>query len=108
MAGEVSETVNKSLLNLKFNYKFDAPNDPNKFFFRSDHFNYAKQGVPIIFYFDGVHQDYHRPSDEIGAIDFAKMERVTRTIYATAYALADLPTRPAVDRQLPTQLTTEP
>jgi Peptidase family M28 len=105
--GALSERVNKDFLDLSFNYKYDEPSDPNRFFFRSDHYNYAKKGIPIIFYFDGVHQDYHRVSDEIGAIDFTKMERVTRTIYATAYALAELPARPAVDRQLPAQLSTE-
>jgi hypothetical protein len=106
--GALSERVNKDYLELGFNYKYDDPADPSRFFFRSDHYNYAKKGIPIIFYFDGVHQDYHRPSDEIGAIDFGKLERVTRTIYATAYAVADLPARPVVDRQLPPQLTTEP
>ena len=106
--GALSERVNKDYLDLSFNYKYDNPSDPSRFFFRSDHYNYAKKGIPIIFYFDGVHQDYHRVSDEVGAIDFSKMERVTRTIYSTAYALAELPTRPAVDRQLPAQLTTEP
>jgi Peptidase family M28 len=105
--GSLSERVNKDYLDLSFNYKYDEPSDPNRFFFRSDHYNYAKKGVPIIFYFSGVHADYHRASDEIGAIDFAKMERVARTIYATAYALAELPVRPAVDRQLPAQLSTE-
>ena len=106
--GALSERVNKDYLDLSFNYKYDNPSDPSRFFFRSDHYNYAKKGIPIIFYFDGVHQDYHRVSDEVAAIDFSKMERVTRTIYSTAYALAELPTRPAVDRQLPAQLTTEP
>ena len=106
--GSLSERVNKDFLDLSFNYKYDEPSDPNRFFFRSDHYNYAKKGVPIIFYFDGVHQDYHRPSDEVGAIDFAKMERVGRTIYSTAYAVAEMPARPAVDRQLPAQLSTEP
>jgi hypothetical protein len=106
--GALSEKVNKDFLDLSFNYKYDEPSDPNRFFFRSDHYNYAKKGIPIIFYFDGVHQDYHRVSDEVGAIDFSKMERVARTIYSTAYALAELPARPAVDRQLPAQLSTEP
>ena len=91
--GALSERVNKDYLDLSFNYKYDEPSDPNRFFFRSDHYNYAKKGVPIIFYFDGVHQDYHRASDEVGAIDFSKMERVARTIYSTAYALAELPAR---------------
>ncbi len=104
--GTLSERVNKEYLDLSFNYKYDEPSDPNRFFFRSDHYNYAKKGIPIIFYFSGVHGDYHRTSDEIGAIDFTKLERVARTIYATAHALAELPARPAVDRRLPAQLST--
>lgn len=105
--GTLSERVNKDYLNLSFNYKYDNPSDPSRFFFRSDHYNYAKKGIPIIFYFSGVHADYHRVSDEIAAIDFTKLERVTRTIYATAYAVAELPARPAVDRTLLPQLSTE-
>jgi Zn-dependent M28 family amino/carboxypeptidase len=103
--GELSEKVNRGYLNLLFNYKYDDPNDPQRFFFRSDHYHYAKKGIPIIFYFSGVHEDYHRVSDEVSKIDFTKMEKVARTIYATAIALADAPTRPVVDRKLPPQLT---
>jgi Zn-dependent M28 family amino/carboxypeptidase len=103
--GVLSEKVNKSYLNLDFNYKYDDLKDPNQFFYRSDHFNYAQKGVPIIFYFDGLHQDYHQPSDSVEKIDFQKMEKVTRTIYATAWELANLAKRPAVDKALPSQLT---
>jgi Zn-dependent M28 family amino/carboxypeptidase len=103
--GDLSERVNKSLLNLAFNYKYDDPQDPQRFFFRSDHYNYARKGVPIIFYFDGVHEDYHRPSDSVEKIDFEKMEKVTRTIYATAVAIADLPARPRVDKTLAKEFT---
>ena len=102
--GALSERVNKAAGLVTFNYKYDDPDDPNRFFFRSDHFNYARRGIPIIFYFDGVHVDYHRPGDEVSKIDFAKMERVTRTVYLTGRAVADLPRRPVVDRKLPAQL----
>jgi Zn-dependent M28 family amino/carboxypeptidase len=105
--GALSERVNRDYLDLGFNYKYDDPNDPSRFFFRSDHYNYAKKGIPIIFYFSGVHADYHRVSDEVAAIDFGKLERVARTIYAMAYAVAELPSRPVVDRQLPAQLSTD-
>ena len=87
--GALGERVNKSAYNLKLNYKYDAPNDPENLYSRSDHFNYAKNGVPIIFYFDGVHEDYHRVSDEVSKIDFAKMEKVTRTAYQTLWELAE-------------------
>jgi Peptidase family M28 len=103
--GRVSREANASLYGLTFDYKYDAPDDPERLFYRSDHYEYARQGIPIIFYFDGVHEDYHRVGDSVDKIDFAKMEKVTRTIYATARAVADLPTRPAVDKGLPRQLT---
>jgi Zn-dependent M28 family amino/carboxypeptidase len=103
--GELSERVNQSYLNLTFNYKYDDPKDPNRFFFRSDHFNYAQKGIPIIFYFDGEHEDYHRPSDHADKIDYQKMEKVTRTILATAWELANTQQRPRVDKQLPAEMT---
>jgi CubicO group peptidase (beta-lactamase class C family) len=98
--GGLSEAVNKSYLNLSFNYKFDDPRDPEQYFYRSDHFNYARKGIPIIFYMDGDHEDYHRPSDSIEKIDFRQLEQVTRTIHATAWELANLPQRPRVDKPL--------
>ena len=104
--GTLSDTVNKSFLNLSFNYRYDDPNDPNRFFFRSDHYNYARKGIPIIFYFDGVHEDYHQPGDSPDKIDYSKMEKVTRTVYMTMWEVANLQTRPKVDKQLPAQLTT--
>jgi Zn-dependent M28 family amino/carboxypeptidase len=102
--GALSEEVNNSFLKLAFNYKYDAPNDPERFFFRSDHYNYAKKGIPIIFYFSGTHEDYHRPSDTADKIDYQKMEKVTRTIFATMWKLASAPSRPKVDKQLPPTL----
>jgi len=99
--GELSESVNKGYLNLSFNYRYDDPADPNRFFFRSDHFNYARKGIPIIFYFDGEHEDYHRPGDSPDKIDYNKMEKVTRTVYMMLWELATRPTRPTVDKQLP-------
>lgn len=101
---EVSEQVNNSYLKLDFNYKYDDPNDRNRFFYRSDHFNYARKGIPIIFYFDGVHEDYHGAGDHWEKIDYEKMEKVTRTVFATMWKLANSATRPKVDQPLPPQL----
>ncbi|HZI18928.1 MAG TPA: M28 family peptidase [Pyrinomonadaceae bacterium] len=98
--GELSEAVNAAYLGIRFNYHYDQPNDPERLFYRSDHYNYARNGVPIIFYFDGIHEDYHQPSDHADKIDYQKMERVTRTIFITASELANRPTRPVVDKQL--------
>ena len=102
--GKLSQDVNKSFLNLTYDTKYDDPADPNRFFFRSDHYNYARKGIPIIFFFDGVHEDYHRPGDEPQKIDYDKMEKVARTVYMTLWAVANLPTRPKVDKPLPAQL----
>jgi Zn-dependent M28 family amino/carboxypeptidase len=103
--GELSEAVNKGYLNIGYDFRYDDPKDPNRFFSRSDHYNYARKGIPIIFFFDGVHEDYHQPGDEVQKIDFLKMERVTRTIYVTMWEVANLATRPKVDKGLPAQLT---
>lgn len=99
--GELSESVNKSFLNLNFNYKYDDPKDPEQYFFRSDHYNYARKGIPIIFYMDGDHEDYHQPSDSIEKINFEAMEKTVRTILATGWELANRATRPRVDKPLP-------
>jgi len=102
--GELSEAVNKSYLNLTFNYHYDDPKDPNRFFFRSDHYNYAVKGIPIIFYFDGVHEDYHQPGDSPDKIDYQKMEKIVRTVYMTLWEIAERPTRLKVDKTLPAGL----
>lgn len=99
--GQLSERVNKSYLNMQFNYKYDDPNDPEAYFTRSDHFNYAQKGVPIIFYFNGSHEDYHQPSDSVEKIDFSKLEKIARTVYATAREIANGANRPKVDKKLP-------
>jgi len=101
--GNLSESVNKSYYNLSFNYKYDDPNDPEKIFFRSDHFNYALKGIPIIFYTDGDHEDYHKVTDHTEKIDFENMLKITRTIYAMAWELGN-GKRPVVDKKLPAEL----
>jgi hypothetical protein len=99
--GALSESVNKSFLNMSFNYRYDDPNDPEQLFFRSDHFNYAVKGIPIVFYTDGEHVDYHQPTDTVDKIDFAGMEKITRSIFALGWDLANRPNRVKVDKQLP-------
>jgi len=103
--GELVNAVNKSYLNLTFDTRYDAPNDPNRFFYRSDHFNYARKGIPIIFFFDGVHEDYHRAGDTADKIDYEKMQNVTRTIYMTLWEIANRPARLRADKPLPAQLS---
>ena len=103
--GEVVANTNKAYLKLDYDLRFDDPKDPNRFFFRSDHFNYAVNGIPISFWFDGVHVDYHQVGDEPQKIDYVKMEKITRTIFLTMWELGDLKERPKIDKELPKELT---
>jgi hypothetical protein len=103
--GEISEATNSAFLKMNFNYRYDDPADPQQFFYRSDHYNYAKKGIPIIFYMDGDHEDYHQPSDSVEKIDFEQMEKIARTIFATGWELANRATRPRVDKPLSAQVT---
>lgn len=102
--GEVTQGVNKSYLNLAYNLKYDDPKDTNRFFFRSDHYNFAVNGIPAVFFFNGTHVDYHGKDDEPEKIDYVRMEKITRTILLTAWSIADLKERPKVDKELPAEL----
>jgi Zn-dependent M28 family amino/carboxypeptidase len=102
--GQIAEEVNNSFLKLTYNYKYDDPKDPEQFFYRSDHFNYARKGIPIIFFMDGSHADYHQPSDSIEKINFEQMEKVTKTIFATGWELSNRASRPKVDKPLSTSV----
>lgn len=103
--GEVTNSVNKGYLNMTYNLKYDDPKDPNRFFFRSDHFNFAVNGIPAVFFFNGVHEDYHQAGDHPDKIDYARMEKIARTIFLTMWEIGDLKERPKVDKQLPPELT---
>jgi hypothetical protein len=103
--GELVNSVNKSFMNITYDTRYDDPKDPNRFFFRSDHYNYARKGIPIIFFFDGVHEDYHRAGDTADKIDYQKMEKITRTIYMTMWEIANRQARLKVDKPLPSQIT---
>ncbi len=103
--GAVVDAANSGYIKLTYDTRYDDPKDPNRFFFRSDHFNYAQNGIPVAFWFDGVHEDYHQPGDTADKIDYQKMEKVTRTIFLTLLELTELKARPVVDKKLPPELT---
>mgnify|MGYP001170180565 FL=1 len=103
--GSIVDGTNNGYLKLAYNTKYDDPKDPNRFFFRSDHFNYALNKIPIAFWFDGEHEDYHGAGDHPDKIDYAKMEKVARTILLTLWELTDVKSRPKVDKELPKELT---
>ncbi len=101
--GEISERVNKLFLNMAFIYIDDLA-DLQNIFFSSDPYHYAKKGIPIVWYFNGPHEDLHQPSDSVDKIDFIRMEKIVQTIYATAWEIAENATRPKVDKTLPDEL----
>ena len=92
--GDTIARVNRDYLNLTLNPAHDDPGDPERIYERSDHYEYAKHGIPVAFFFSGLHEDYHRPSDEVARIDFVKLQKVARTVLACAWALAEAPERP--------------
>ena len=85
----ISEGNNKKYTKLELDYKFDNPNDPDRIYYRSDHYNFARKGVPIIFYFDGIHKDYHQPTDTPDKIDYDLMEKRARLVFYTAWEMAN-------------------
>ena len=89
--------MNKNYCGLELDYTFNAEEDPNRFYYRSDHYNFAKNGVPSVFYFSGVHEDYHQPGDTVDKIMFEKLERITKLVFHTAWELANRPERPIVN-----------
>ena len=94
---EIAETVNKEHFGLKLDYTFNKENDPNRFYHRSDHYNFAQNGVPVIFYFNGEHADYHRPTDTPEKINYELLKLRTDYIFYTAWELANRSKRVAVD-----------
>lgn len=94
---QISEDVNKKYINFDLDYTFNDPKDPNRFYYRSDHYNFAKNKIPVIFYFTGVHEDYHRPGDDVEKILFPKYQQITRLVFQTAWELVNREERIKVD-----------
>jgi hypothetical protein len=89
----LSESVNKQTSNLILDYTFNAEDDPNQFYYRSDHYNFAKNNIPVIFYFSGVHEDYHKPGDDPEKILYDKMCSIAQLVFSTAWEIANQPER---------------
>ncbi|MFM7328420.1 MAG: M28 family peptidase [Bacteroidota bacterium] len=83
------EQLNKATLGMDLDYTYNDQNHPERLYYRSDHWNFAKNKVPIIFYFDGIHEDYHKVSDEVSKIDFDILERRARLVFHTAWEIAN-------------------
>lgn len=85
----ISEAANEHFTNLILDYKYNDDNDPNRYYFRSDHYNFASNNIPVIFYFNGDHADYHQPTDTPDKINYPLLKKRTQLIFSTAWYLAN-------------------
>ncbi len=92
-------SANEATVNLDLSNRYNDLEDPNQFYRRSDHWNFGRLGIPFIFFFNGVHADYHRPSDSIEKIEWEALTKRTQLIYTTTAMIANSSERPAVDNQ---------
>ncbi|CAD7815555.1 Bacterial leucyl aminopeptidase [Chryseobacterium aquaeductus] len=95
----INEAANKETVNLELNYKYDDPKDPQRLYYRSDHYNFAKNNIPVAFYFDGIHEDYHKPTDDVEKIDYNMLQKRTQLVFATAWEIANREARIVVDKK---------
>lgn len=93
----INKQANEKYTHLVFDYKYNDENDPQRLYYRSDHWNFAKNNVPVIFYFDGIHEDYHKPSDEVSKIDFDLLAQRAKCVFYTAWDVANRDNRITVD-----------
>lgn len=94
----INERMNEEYTQLTLDYTYNAESDPNRYYYRSDHYNFAEKGIPAIFYFNGTHDDYHRSTDTIDKINFEKMEKIGRLIFHTAWEVTNRSNRIRVDK----------
>jgi len=94
---ELSEKVNQDYVNLNLDYKYNEKDDPNRFYYRSDHYHFAKHDIPVIFYFNGVHEDYHQETDTPDKINYELLQKRAKLIFHTAWEIANRDERPFVD-----------
>jgi Zn-dependent M28 family amino/carboxypeptidase len=100
---DLSEAMNSKYTNISLDYKYNDESDPNRFYYRSDHYNFAKYNVPIIFYFNGTHEDYHQHTDTPDKINYDLLENRSRLIFHTAWEIANRENRLVVDKPLATK-----
>lgn len=86
---DISEATNTKYTQFKLDYTFNEEKDPNRFYYRSDHYNFAKNNIPVIFYFSGTHEDYHKPGDTPDKIMYDLLAKRTQLIFYTAWELAN-------------------
>jgi len=97
---KINESINSDFSRLIFDYTYNGESDPNRFYYRSDHYNFARKGIPAIFFFSGVHEDYHQPTDTPDKINYEKSERIARHISQLTWELANREERIVVDGEV--------
>ncbi len=97
--GNLVKEINASTVMYNMNYKYDDPNDPNRFYSRSDHYNYARKGIPVVFFFDDMRTDYHRPTDDVEKINFEKILKTAKLSSNIALKVANLDHKLVVDKK---------
>jgi len=100
---KINEEMNTRYTQLDLDYKYNAPDDPNNFYKRSDHYNFAERGIPAIFYFNGTHADYHKTTDTADKIDLAALAKRAQLAFYTAWEIANRPSR--INRDVPQENT---
>jgi hypothetical protein len=93
----INEKSNILYMGMDLDYTYNRPNDPNRFYYRSDHYNFAKNNIPVIFYFNGSHEDYHKPTDTVDKINFEALSKRAKLVFFTAWELANRDGRIKVD-----------
>jgi hypothetical protein len=96
---EINEEANQRYTNLTLDYTYNAEDDPNRYYYRSDHYNFAEKGIPAIFYFNGTHDDYHKVTDTADKINYDKMALVAQLVFFTSWELANRDNRIIVDKK---------
>jgi hypothetical protein len=94
---KILEYNNITYSDLILDYRYDAADDPNRFYYRSDHYNFAKNNIPVAFFFNGVHDDYHQVTDTVDKIEFPLMEKRAKLIFYTVWDVANRENKPRVD-----------
>lgn len=87
----IIQEANSNFTNLELDYKYNEDGDPNRYFYRSDHYNFALNDIPVVFFFNGEHEDYTQPTDTPDKINYKLLEKRTKLIFATAWYLANSP-----------------
>ena len=95
----INEKNNDKGPRLLLDYHFDEPGEPNRFYERSDHYHFAEKNIPVIFYFSGVHSDYHKPTDTLDKIIPGLLRKRAELVFLTSWQLADMEKRIKLNRK---------